>query len=40
VAELLAEEMERLGGDPVYKAALEVAESIRAVLQVEIFVPT
>jgi len=39
VAELLAEEMEHLGRDLTFEAALEVAESIRAMLQVEIYVP-
>jgi glucose-6-phosphate dehydrogenase assembly protein OpcA len=39
VAELLAEEMERLGHDATYEEALKVADAVRAMLQVEIFVP-
>ena len=39
VAELLAEEMERLGRDTAFEEALKVADAVRAMLQVEIFVP-
>ncbi len=39
VAELLAEEMERLGRDAAFEEALTVADAMRAMLQIEIFVP-
>lgn len=38
-AEQLAEEMEQLGRDRVYEESLQVAETIRGMLHVELFVP-
>jgi hypothetical protein len=39
-AELLAEDMQHLAGDPAYEAALAIAEAIRNLLKMEMYLPS